>query len=128
MTLLYLKVMPLRVKLDVHEWVSLDYTDVDALGITGTIYSDDILETAFDLTGYTLTLRLKSQGRIVFDSDITDRLVIVTAASGTFRFTPANGDLVSEHNGEVSIVLEKTDTQITATGINSSADLYVQKA
>ena len=120
--------MQLYVKLDTHSWVARDFTDEPTLGITGTIYDDAELTNVFDLTGYTLTFRLKSQSRIIFDSDQDSSVSIVVAANGTFRYLPEYGDLLNESNGEVSIVLEKTGTAMTAIGINSSADLHVQLA
>lgn len=118
----------LYLKLDIHNWVIEDYTDETSLGITGTIYSDAELTTPFDLTGYTLTFRLKSQGKMVFDSDKDSSVSIVTAASGTFRYLPEFGDLLFETNADASVLLEKSGTGITAVGINSSAEIHIQLA
>ena len=120
--------MTLYVKLDSHIWILEDYTDEDSLGITGTVYSDDAMTTAFDITGYTLTIRIKAQGKIKFDSDQDSNVSAIVAADGTFRYKPEIGDLLLEANGEVSLLMEKTGTQITAIGLNGSADLHIQLA
>jgi len=117
--------MVLYVKLDSHEWGVEDFTDEDALSLTGTIYSDRELSTAFDLTGYNLDFRMISQGKITLDDNGEDT-EIVTAASGTFRYKPDNGKVVVEANGEVNIRLEKTGTQVSAVGVNGSADLHIK--
>lgn len=118
----------LYLKLDDHNWIIQDYTDIDALGITGTVYSDAKLTIPFDITGYTLSFRLKSQGKMIFDSDQDSSVSIVTAASGTFKYLPEYGDMLIEANAEASLLMEKSGTEITAVGINSSADLHVQIA
>jgi len=111
-------------ELDDHIWVVEDYTDVNALALTGTIYSDKVLTTAFDGTGYTLTIRFKDyNGDIVYEND--EDVEWVTAASGTWRFKPDQGSFIVMSNGEIYIQLEKTGTQKTAFGVNGSADLTV---
>lgn len=116
--------MVLYCKLDQKVWGVEDYTNEDALGITGTIYSDSALTTAFDLTGYTLSFRLISQGELVFDDD--DDISIVTAGSGTWKLNPREGALLFETHGEVIIRLEKSGTEVSAIGINGSSDLHIQ--
>ena len=118
----------LYVKLDSHGWVRGDYTDENSLGISGTIYSDAALSTAFNITGYTLVFRITSQGRVIFSSSDDGRVAAITPSSGTFRYKPELGDLLTECNGEVSILLEKTGTEITAIGINGSSNLHIQVA
>ncbi len=120
--------MVLRVKLDTHTWIAQDYTDENSLSITGTIYSDDALSSVFDFTGYTPSFRLKSQGKIVFDTDTDNSVSAINSTLGTFRYKPEVGDLLVEMNGEVSILLEKSGTEITAIGINGSSDLHVRLA
>jgi hypothetical protein len=110
--------------LDVHQWGLEDFTDENALSITGTIYSDKNLTTAFDLTGYTLTLRIiDNQGHIIEDN--SDDIEIVTAGSGTWRFKPQDGRMFTELNGQIVVRLEKSGSQISAIGINGSSDLLV---
>ena len=118
--------MPLYLDLDIHEWVLEDYTNVDALAITGTVYSDKKLTTAFDLTGYTLSFRMVDDDELIYD-DETDA-EIVTAASGTWKYLPDSGRLTSIGNGQVSLRIEKSGTQITAIGVNGSADLLISYA
>jgi len=116
--------MPLYLKLDTHTWGTEDFTDESSLALTGTIYSDSALTTAFDLTGYILSFRMVSQGRIVYDDNGDDTSILV-AANGTFEHKPDNGKIVFEANGEVNVRLEKSGTQISALGINGSSDLHV---
>ena len=120
-----INVMVLFNKLDDVVWGREDFTDEDSLGITGTIYSDRELKTPFNLTGYSLTFRLVSQGLISEDDDVN--VQIVNAASGTWKYNPPSGRMLSERFGEVIIRLEKSGTQISAIGINGSSDLHIQQ-
>lgn len=115
--------MVLYVDIDQHVWGQEDFTDENVLALTGTIYDAFNLTTAFDLTGYTLTFRYVSQGRVIYDDDTN--IEIVTAGSGTWRFKPDEGSLPIDANGEVVILLEKSGTQISAIGINGSSDLHI---
>lgn len=115
--------MVLYCKLDKKVWGLDDFTDVNSLGITGTIYSDEQLQTVFDLTGYTPSFRFISQGVLLYDDD--DDISIVTAADGTWRYKPQSGRMIASGNGEVSIRLEKSGTKVSAIGINGSSDLLV---
>lgn len=116
--------MVLYTKIDQHVWGTEDFTDENSLGITGTIYSDAALSSVFDYTGYTLKFKFKAQNRIVFE-DVND-VEAVSAVAGTWRYKPLEGQFFIEHNGEVIIRLEKDGTEVSAIGINGSADLHVQ--
>lgn len=119
--------MVLYNELDQDKWAQEDYSDVDALGLTGTIYTDKTLTTAFDGTGYTLSFRFKDRNGDIIDENIED-IEWVTAASGTWRMKPTSGRFFGTGSGEFLMRLEKTGTQITAVGINGSADLTVVQA
>jgi len=57
--------------------------------ITGTIYSDIYKSVAFNLTDYTVTLRLyRENGTVDY---LNGTCAIVTAASGTFSLTVTDG-------------------------------------
>lgn len=118
--------MVLYLQLDDHVWGIADFTDEDALGITGTIYSDRTLNTVFDLTGYTLTFRFRNNAGFLIEDD-ADNVEIVTAASGTWKYNPPDGRMNFEGSGQVTILLEKSGTQISAISINNSADLRVSQ-
>lgn len=115
--------MVLYVKLDQHEWGVTDFTDENTYALTGTIYSDRQLSTPVDLTGWNLTFRMISQSKIIFDND--NDITTVTPASGTWRYLPESGRSALEADGQVYIRLEKSGSQITAIGVNGSADLHV---
>lgn len=116
--------MVLYCKLDKQTWGVEDFTDVDSLGITGTIYSDINLTVPFNLTGYSLTFRIISHGRLIEDDN--NNISIVSGSAGTWKYNPASGRMMVENNGEVVIRLEKSGTQISAIGINGSSDILVQ--
>ena len=59
-----------------------DYSSDSGLQLTGTVFSERSLTTAFNLTGYTLTLRIYRNGS---DSDQFNQTCTITvAASGTW--------------------------------------------
>lgn len=87
-----------------------DFTDVDALRLTGTIYSDILTSTAFDLTGYTLTLQFyREWGRTDF---LNQTLTIDTAADGTFYLEPAEGKIPTADIYLATVELSKSGTKI----------------
>jgi len=111
-------------KLDISQWGKGDFTDVTAEGITGTIFSDETLLTAFDLTNYTL--------EFVFFDIVTNKVVknglnptIVVAANGTYRFLPVVGDLDFKFVGDVLVKLTKTGSELHAWGVSGSARLQI---
>ena len=83
----------------------------DSLKITGTCYSNKNKSTAFDLTGYTLTLRFFRDGGT---TDHYNKTVdIVTAASGTWSEAVTSGTLPFEGLYLIDLVLTKSGTQIS---------------
>ena len=110
--------------MDQSQWGKGDFTDVTAEALTGTIYSNEALTTAFDLTGYTLEM--------VLIDEVTNKLIknalvptIVVAANGTWQFLPANGDLDFKFVGQVLIKLTKTGSELHAWGISGSSRLQI---
>ncbi len=76
-------------EMDQTRWIRSDYSDTNLL--TGTIYSDATKETAFNLTGYTLTVMIHKRWKntALFKKTAT----ITTAASGTWQYAIANNEL-----------------------------------
>ena len=115
--------MNLFLKLDKEVWTKGDFGTATGLGLTGTIYTTSTLATAQNLTDYTLKIRLYDQiGDEVFNDDCN----ILIAASGTWEYLPADGDLNFDFIGEVKIELLKATQQITAIGVNGSAVLRIR--
>lgn len=117
--------MVLYVQLNQENWNRGDYTDVDALAITGTIYINATMLTPFDLTGYTLKIKGFNQRG---EQEISEKDIdIVSAVAGTFKYLPELGDLNLDFIGDLEIELEKTGTIITAKGINGSATFFISE-
>ena len=91
-------------KLDQKQWFISDYSDTNKL--TGTIYSDATLATAFNLTGYTLKVRLfkREDSTDFFNKTAT----IVTAASGTWSYAVAQNEMPSDGLYLVKMELSKS--------------------
>ena len=83
----------------------------DTLKLTGTIYSDINKTVAFNLTGYTITMRMyREEGFLdLFNQAGT----IVTAASGTFSVTIASGTLPYAGIYLVDLALSKSGTLVS---------------
>jgi len=107
------------------QWIAGDF-DSGTNNITGTVWTNDSLGTAFDLTGYTLELEFWDR---VLDNKIKDTLApaIVTAASGTWKLIVATGDINFDFQGELRLKLTKSGTELTAVGVNGSSDFLVER-
>jgi len=110
--------------MDQSQWGKGDFTNIAADGLTGTIFSNEALTTAFPLTGYTLEL--------VFFDEVDNKVIknglnptIVVAANGTWRFLPALGDLDFQFVGSVLVKLTQAGVEIHAWGISGSARLQI---
>jgi hypothetical protein len=115
--------MVLYLQLDQEVWAKGDYTDVDALALTGTIYSNATMLNAFNLTGYTLKIKGFNQRG---EQEISEKTAtIVSAVAGTFKYLPAEGDLNLDFVGDLELELEKAGTVISAKGRNGSASFVV---
>jgi len=121
--------MVLYNKLDIERWPKGDFTDNNTNAITGTIYTKATFNAAdeFDLTGYTLTIKLYDQNsnEILTEDDAT-KVQIVSATDGTWRWKPADGDLNFTFIGELKIELDKTGELLTAEGRNGSSILRIR--
>lgn len=112
------------VKLNQKIWAEDDYSSSNNDALTGTIYSNDTLTTAKDLTGCTIKIRFTtSNNELVYDDDAD----VVTAASGTWRYKPGQYDV--NFFGFYRIQIEITDSNgvTTAVGINGSSDLLIYR-
>lgn len=98
-------------------YLSLDQTVLfnanfsSTLKLTGTCYSDINKTSVFDLSGYTLTLRLyKEDGYLDY---FNQACTIVTAASGTMNIAVTSGTLPTAGLYLVDLSLTKSGTQIS---------------
>lgn len=83
----------------------------DSLKITGTCYSNKNKSTAFNLSGYTLTLRFyKESGTTDYYNKTAD---ITVAANGTWNEAVTSGTLPYEGLYLIDLVLTKSGTQIS---------------
>jgi hypothetical protein len=115
--------MVLYLQLDQEYWYKGDYSDVDALAITGTIYSNATMLTAFNLTGYTLKIKGFNQRG---EQEISAKdATIVSAVAGTFKYLPEIGDLNFEFIGDLELELTKAGTVISAKGRNGSGSFFI---
>ena len=95
-------------KLDQTVLYNGNYSSSDKL--TGTIYTDSALSSAFNLTGYTLTVRIYKRDHI---SDFFNKTATITvAASGTWYYAIAQGELPSSGLWLVNIELTKSGVQL----------------
>lgn len=89
-----------------------DYSDASGLKLTGTVYSDIGKTTAFNLTGYTITLRFYR------DDSKSDRLnrecTITVAASGTFYINIATQQLPTAGLYLAKVTLTKSGTSVSS--------------
>ena len=113
----------LTLKLDTEEWVREDYTASTGNGISFTVYTEEKMVNAFDLTGYTLVLKFRDQDNVrLYEFDAN----ILVEASGTGEYLPAVGELNINYIGEVELELTGTGEVLSARGVNGSAKLRVR--
>lgn len=103
--------------LDQTSWSRGDYSDTNK--ITGTIYSNEGLSSAYSLTGYTLKIRMFSS-----HWDNTDHFgkeaSIVSAGNGTFSYAVAQGEMPT--NGRYLVKLELSKSGEVMSTLN---DVYL---
>ena len=110
-------------KLGVEKWVMGNHTDNTGEGISGTIYTEEKMVNAKNLSGYTLKFKLYDQDRFNIYSEDCDILV---AGSGTWEYLPVPSVLNFQFIGDVEIQLTKSDEEVTAIGVNGSAKLRIR--
>ena len=113
----------LTLKLNTEEWNQGDYTASTGNGISFTIYTEEKMINAKNLTGYTLKIKLYDQNG---DRILSEDCSILVAASGTGEFLPANGNLNINFIGEGEIELTGSGEILTAIGTNGSGKLRVR--
>lgn len=87
-----------------------DYSDVSGFKLTGTVYSDINKTTAFNLTGYTITLQFFKNGGFI--DYLAQTCTITVAASGTFYLSLTDGALPFSGIYEAKIELTKSGTKV----------------
>jgi hypothetical protein len=97
----------LYLSLDQDKWFRNDFSSEDLL--TGTIYTNKQLTVAKNLTGYTLTVRMWRDR--AWGDRFNKTATIVTAASGTFSYAVAEGEMPPPGIYKVSIELTKAGTK-----------------
>lgn len=88
-----------------------NYSDASGLKITGTCYSDIGKTVAFDLSGYTITMRIHRENGFV--DQFNQACTITVAASGTFYINVTTGTLPVAGLYLVDIELSKSGTVIS---------------
>lgn len=116
--------MVLYLKMDQKTWGQLDYTDSATYDLSGTVYDDNTLSTARDISGFTGTFRLIDQeGGTVFSS----KQNLTLNADGTFLMKFAEG--ATPHTQglyKVRLRLEVSGSRLTAVGVNGSDEIYLE--
>ena len=78
-------------KLDQKTFFRNDFSNSSSYRLTGTIYSDKAQTSAFNLTGYTLTIRLYKDWK---NTDYLNKTATINSASGgTWYYNVAANDI-----------------------------------
>ena len=105
-------VLGVYLKLDQLVLYNSDFSDDSSLKLTGTVYSDAYLSTAFDLTGYTLTLRFyRDDSR---SDRLNDTCTITTAEDGTFYLNVAQNSMPTPNIYLAKMELSKSGTVVSS--------------
>ena len=104
-------VLGIYLKLDQSVLYNSDYSSDSSLKFTGTVYSDKYLSSAFDLTGYTLTLRLYRENAT--SDRFNQACTITVAASGTFYINIAQSTLPTDGIYLAKMELSKSGTVVS---------------
>lgn len=105
-------VLGVYLKLDQLVLFEDDFSDDSSLKITGTVYSDKYLSSAFNLTGYTITLKFyKEDAR---SDRLNEACTITVAASGTFYLNLATTEMPTAGLYLAKVTLTKSGTQVSS--------------
>ena len=116
--------MPLGIylTLDQSSIYNENFSDVSGFRITGTVYSSINKDVVFDLTGYTIKLRLsKENGKSDY---LNETCTITVAASGTFYLAVTENMLPTAGIYLVYVELSKSGSKITSLNRN---ELLIQR-
>jgi len=116
--------MVLYLKLDQKVWGQSDYTDSSSFDLSGTVYDENTLATARDISGYTGTFRLlDNRGNLVFSSSTG----LTLNADGTFTMTFAEGSSpYTTGNHVLRLRLESSGNRLTCIGVNGSDYIFIE--
>lgn len=106
--------MPLGVYLTLDQLVlyNENFSDVSGFKITGTVYSDINKTVAFNLTGYTIKLRLSKEN--AKSDNFNQTCTIDVAASGTFYLSVTENTLPIADFYLANIELTKSGSKVTS--------------
>lgn len=106
--------MPLGVYLTLDQSViyNENFSDVSGFRITGTLYSDIDKTVAFDLTGYTIKLRLVKDN--AKSDNFNQTCTITVAASGTFYLQVTENTLPTAGLYLAHVELTKSGSKVTS--------------
>ena len=92
--------------LDQSKWKQSDFSDTNLL--TGTIWSDRDRTSAFNITGYTITVRIFS--RFGGGDGFSKTATIVSGSGGTWSYAVAESEMVapSDRPYLVEVEIDKT--------------------
>ena len=99
------------VTLDQNILYNNNYSSDSSLKLTGTVYSDVGKTSAFNITGYTLTLGLYKDGSLA--DYFNQACTITVAASGTFYLSITNNTLPISGIYLARLQLSKSGTQVS---------------
>ena len=112
-------------KLDQKTWGAGDYVADNTLALTGTIYSDEALSSAVNISSYTLKIKVYPRERPDW-YQLSEDADIVSGSDGTWRYKPTINKLDNAGVYRVVIQLSKTDERLSAIGIKGSDELLVR--
>lgn len=105
-------VLGVFLSLDQTVLFNTDFSDVSGLKITGTICSDKNKTSAFNITGYTVTLRLFKDGS---RSDrLNQECTATVAASGTFYLSLTENKMPTDGIYLAKVTLAKSGTSVSS--------------
>ena len=106
--------MPLGVYLTLDQSVlyNENFSDVAGFKVTGTVYSDVDKTVAFNLTGYTIKLRLSKDN--AKSDNLNQSCTATVAASGTFYLSVTENTLPTAGLYLANLELTKSGSKVTS--------------
>ena len=116
--------MVLYLKMDQKTWATGDFTNSATYDLSGTVYDENTLTTARNISGFTGTLRLIDQDG---DSVFTTTENLTLGSDGTILIKFASGKTpVLQGIFKVRLRLEVSGTRLTCVGVNGSDEVYFE--